>query len=71
VNDGKLFDTGGKCPGCGMQLLEAGTFNYEVPSKSKNGIIVYVSNQPYNKQQLFYKTINSSSESKLIGEGFS
>jgi Tol biopolymer transport system component len=71
VNDGKAFDSGGKCPECGMRLLEVGTFNYEMPSISKNGIIVYVSNEPDNKQQLFYKNIHASSKAKLIAEGFS
>lgn len=68
--DTKLFDTTGKCAGCGMRLLAMGTFNYEMPSVSKNGIIVYVSNQPYNKQQLFYRSVDTTSGAKKIAEGF-
>src|ERR1700686_1855052 len=54
-NDGKLFDSAGKCSACGMHLLKLGGFNYEMLSISKNGALAYVSGRSGNKKQIWYK----------------
>ena len=69
-NDGKIFDSAGKCPVCGMWLMQTGVRNYSMPSVSKNDILVYASDIDGGKQQVFYRGINSSKE-KEIGEGSS
>ena len=68
-NDGKIFDAGGKCPGCGMRLREVGTSNFEMASISASNMIVYASDKKDSTQQLFYKSLNASSGEKLIGPG--
>src|ERR1700730_5675560 len=67
--DGKLFETAGKCVKCGMRLMEVGTFNYEMPSVSRTGILVYASDKEDHKQKLFYKSVHSSGKGKFITEG--
>ena len=67
--DDKIFDAPGKCPKCNMRLLEVGTFNYEAPSVSRDGILLYSSTKLNNKKQMFYAPLGSPDKSILIGEG--
>jgi hypothetical protein len=67
--DDKIFDSPGKCPKCNMRLLEVGAFNYEAPSVSRDGILLYSSTKLNNKKQMFYTPLGSPDKSILIGEG--
>ena len=67
--DKKLFDNAGKCPDCGMRLLEKGTVNYEIGSVSPDGIISYTLNQFDSTAQMYYKRPNAPGAVKIPGEG--
>jgi Tol biopolymer transport system component len=64
--DEKDFDAAGQCPDCGMKLLKRGTYNYETPSVSSNGIIIYKSNKENYKQKLYYRSINKVGNEKRL-----
>jgi Tol biopolymer transport system component len=67
ANDGKFFDTPGKCPLCGMHLMQADIPNYSMPSLSLNGILVYARDKNGGKQQLVsQKLISPATEKKLV-----
>jgi len=69
-NDGKELDSAGKCSACGMHVLKLGGFNYQSPSVSNNGAMVYTFNKSGKNQQVCYKK-NLFSKEKIIGEGSS
>jgi len=69
-NDGKVFDQPGICSACGMKLQKVGTFNYEMAAISADGkLITYKSFKPDNTGRIFYKEIETTGNTKLVGKG--
>jgi len=67
--DNKILDSSGKCPRCNMRLIPTGSYNYESPVVSNNGLLVYSSNKSKNTKKIFISSLHSTNKSMSIGEG--